>query len=71
MHRCPICQSPAVEKTTFFPFCSPRCRTTDLGQWIDEKYRISRPLRPATDLSLDHVEDDGAPDPPPAEDHDD
>lgn len=37
--RCPICKkqfepgdSPAV------PFCSERCRTIDLGRWLDESY---------------------------------
>jgi len=29
-----------------FPFCSPRCQDVDLGKWLDESYRISRPLRP-------------------------
>jgi len=28
------------------PFCSARCKLVDLGNWLDEKYRISRPLRP-------------------------
>jgi endogenous inhibitor of DNA gyrase (YacG/DUF329 family) len=23
-----------------FPFCSPRCRTIDLGRWLSEGYRI-------------------------------
>lgn len=23
-----------------FPFCSPRCRTIDLGRWLGEAYRI-------------------------------
>jgi hypothetical protein len=22
------------------PFCSPRCRTIDLGRWLDEKYGL-------------------------------
>lgn len=24
-----------------FPFCSPRCRTIDLGRWLGERYRIA------------------------------
>lgn len=32
---------PGVET---FPFCGPRCRKIDLGRWLDEGYRISRPL---------------------------
>ena len=23
-----------------FPFCSPRCRTIDLGRWLGEAYRV-------------------------------
>jgi hypothetical protein len=23
-----------------FPFCSDRCKTIDLGRWLDERYRI-------------------------------
>jgi endogenous inhibitor of DNA gyrase (YacG/DUF329 family) len=41
---CPICgqvmsgQSPA--EWPQFPFCSPRCKTIDLGRWLGEKYRL-------------------------------
>ena len=38
---CPICkidfkldESPAV------PFCSDRCKTIDLGRWLDEEYGL-------------------------------
>ncbi len=23
-----------------FPFCSRRCRSIDLGRWLDEEYRL-------------------------------
>ena len=26
------------------PFCSSRCKTIDLGRWLDESYRISTPI---------------------------
>jgi hypothetical protein len=26
------------------PFCSERCKTIDLGNWLGEAYRFSRPL---------------------------
>ncbi|MCA9683774.1 MAG: DNA gyrase inhibitor YacG [Myxococcales bacterium] len=26
------------------PFCSPRCQLIDLGKWLDEDFRISRPM---------------------------
>ena len=27
-------------KNPYLPFCSERCRTIDLGAWLDEKYVI-------------------------------
>ncbi|MZH03454.1 MAG: DNA gyrase inhibitor YacG [Nitrospinae bacterium] len=41
--KCPICKKPAIldrEKNPYLPFCSERCRTIDLGAWLDEKYVI-------------------------------
>lgn len=35
---CPICARPA--KPEHRPFCSPRCRTIDLGRWFNGAYRI-------------------------------
>jgi endogenous inhibitor of DNA gyrase (YacG/DUF329 family) len=42
MARCPICRRLAAPRTqnTAFPFCSPRCKQIDLGNWLDEKYRV-------------------------------
>jgi endogenous inhibitor of DNA gyrase (YacG/DUF329 family) len=37
------------------PFCSPRCRLTDLGGWASESYRI--PARPAEDEGTDSDEE--------------
>lgn len=43
--RCPICRKPTdSESSTEFPFCSERCRLTDLGNWSSEKYKISEPV---------------------------
>ena len=42
--RCPICKKPTdsnVDKDV--PFCSERCRLTDLGNWASEKYKVSEP----------------------------
>ena len=38
---CPACGKPAVyaESNPSRPFCSPRCRLTDLGGWASEAYR--------------------------------
>jgi endogenous inhibitor of DNA gyrase (YacG/DUF329 family) len=44
IRNCPICRKPAdSEKDADFPFCSERCRLTDLGNWASEKYVISQP----------------------------
>ena len=45
-HTCPICRVNVPADHENFPFCSPRCQDVDLGKWLDEAYRISRPLRP-------------------------
>jgi uncharacterized protein len=41
--KCPICKKPSEmdkEQNPYRPFCSERCRTIDLGAWLDEKYVI-------------------------------
>jgi endogenous inhibitor of DNA gyrase (YacG/DUF329 family) len=44
---CPSCHK-ALEGTRAefptLPFCSPRCRAADLGNWLNESYRISSPV---------------------------
>ena len=50
--RCPICRDVIAEPVAL-PFCSERCRTVDLGNWLGEAYRIpvmddSPPDEPAT-----------------------
>ncbi len=44
---CPACGRNAVfgPENPSRPFCSERCRTTDLGGWADERYRI--PVEPS------------------------
>ncbi|MFV8753247.1 DNA gyrase inhibitor YacG [Nannocystaceae bacterium ST9] len=51
--RCPTCGKPLVATSDanaadlpHRPFCSRRCKLADLGRWLDEDYRISRPLGP-------------------------
>jgi len=45
MHRCPICKKATDSETDQeFPFCSERCRLTDLGAWASEKYVVSDPI---------------------------
>jgi len=36
---CPICKKKTDK--TYRPFCSKRCADLDLGNWIDEKYRMA------------------------------
>ena len=52
--RCPICKKPSATRATnpAAPFCSPRCKTVDLGRWLGEEYRM--PEGPA-----DEREDEG------------
>jgi endogenous inhibitor of DNA gyrase (YacG/DUF329 family) len=51
MPTCPICEkpSPLRAQNAAFPFCSPRCKQVDLGQWLDERYRVATPERPPSD----------------------
>lgn len=43
---CPTCRR-ALEGTRAdfpaLPFCSARCRSAELGSWLNESYRISAP----------------------------
>ncbi len=45
--RCPICEGVVADTLTTFPFCSARCRTIDLGNWLDEKYTVGGDLEQA------------------------
>jgi len=56
--RCPTCKKPVSRKDSEFPFCSERCRLTDLGKWASGAYVISSPV---TDIS-EALEEDHAPD---------
>jgi endogenous inhibitor of DNA gyrase (YacG/DUF329 family) len=39
-----------IETSRFRPFCSERCRTTDLGEWAAGRHRIAgEPLDEALD----------------------
>ncbi|MHC4192632.1 MAG: DNA gyrase inhibitor YacG [Planctomycetota bacterium] len=45
--RCPVCRKiielsvrEKLKEEQCFPFCSERCKLTDLGAWLDAKYRI-------------------------------
>ena len=44
--KCPTCNKVLVGGPTgpYRPFCSERCRSIDLGSWLDGAYRISAPV---------------------------
>lgn len=46
MPACPTCAKPAapLAENPAFPFCSARCKTIDLGRWLNEEYRV--PVQP-------------------------
>lgn len=50
---CPLCKKVLEAVPDDYearPFCSMRCKLADLGNWMNETYRISRPL---TDADVD------------------
>jgi endogenous inhibitor of DNA gyrase (YacG/DUF329 family) len=44
--KCPICGKPVKLTDPDAPFCGPRCKEVDLGNWATEKYVISTPAYP-------------------------
>ena len=48
--RCPICEKAmegqSVAALPYFPFCSQRCKTIDLGRWLATSYSIKKPAEP-------------------------
>ena len=57
---CPICRAKVTDESPARPFCSPRCRLIDLGNWLGGRYRIAGeknvdeaavPSTPASDAS--------------------
>ncbi len=48
--RCPICgREFESDKSNAKPFCSERCRTIDLGRWLDESYSLPAVPDPEAD----------------------
>ena len=41
--RCPACGGPSLysPENPSRPFCSPRCKTHDLGAWASESFRVA------------------------------
>jgi endogenous inhibitor of DNA gyrase (YacG/DUF329 family) len=58
--RCPICRRAFVVDPALRPrprFCSDRCRTIDLGNWLSGSYAVTAPI------NEDDVDPDFAPTP--------
>lgn len=65
---CPTCRSlgnwfAAVNG----PFCSKRCRLVDLGRWLNEENKISKPLEQSDISAAEVVASAGIPVPDPSE----
>ena len=41
--QCPICKKMLAwdKSSPWRPFCSERCKLIDLGEWLDEGYRVA------------------------------
>lgn len=60
--KCPTCGAPVawIETSRFRPFCSERCRTTDLGEWAAGRHRITgEPIDGAADEGVGPDPDSG------------
>lgn len=51
--RCPICsrEQEVAADFAYRPFCSRRCKMIDLGNWLDEVYRIPLPVAADDDVA--------------------
>lgn len=43
---CRVCKNliESVKENSFYPFCSERCKSIDLGRWFSGEYNISEPV---------------------------
>jgi endogenous inhibitor of DNA gyrase (YacG/DUF329 family) len=53
MPTCPSCKKPVADDCATFPFCNPRCKLLDLGNWLTGSYVVSSPLSPDELIDLD------------------
>jgi uncharacterized protein len=51
---CPECRKrfryASVKAHSWFPFCSERCKTIDLGRWLSNEYAVVEDLNQGNDL---------------------
>lgn len=66
--RCPQCgkSSEYSARNPFRPFCSQRCRTTDLGAWANGDYTVPAEPSELTPEELETLMGEGLDEPPPA-----
>lgn len=50
---CPGCRAFTFEGSTFYPFCSERCRLVDLGAWLNADYRVPEDSQPSLSISAE------------------
>ncbi len=63
--KCPECRKrfryASVSAHRWFPFCSERCKTVDLGRWFGNEYAVVEDLKRGHDLAeeidLDAIDD--------------
>lgn len=58
--RCPTCKNehqPASIRLG--PFCSSRCQLIDLGQWLNEEYKVPDSATPLSEEDLQKIEASG------------
>lgn len=48
--RCPICKRALQGDPVTAPFCGPRCKAADLGNWLDGRYAIDAGPAPSQDI---------------------
>ncbi len=55
---CPVCGTTVQVDLTSpcFPFCSPRCKTIDLGNWISGRYVIGEEIPESEGTDADDEE---------------
>ena len=56
--KCPRCRSvlddvESLKTTGLFPFCSEKCKMSDLYGWFTEEYTVSRELDPIDLIDID------------------
>ena len=58
--NCPTCKKPVLMTDEFpdRPFCSPRCKSIDFGDWAAENHRIQGPEVTSGDNEQDIWEGD-------------